>query len=129
MVTVKPTFLVDTGVWVLESTGWASVDPTDGGPPASMLSSPTPTPTPTPNPTPMLSTSGSSFGNNGDASYTIYAYVTFVIPYYRSRNISFATFSSSKSWYIIKGTSLLPRSSKENQSRYSPNLRYNPLYI
>lgn len=69
MVTVKPTFLVDTGVWVLESTGWASVDPTDGGPLASMLSSPTPTP----NPTPMLSTSGSSFGNNGDASYTIYA--------------------------------------------------------
>lgn len=92
MVTVKPTFLVDTGVWVLESTGWASVDPTDGGPPASMLSSPTPTPTPTPNPTPMLSTSGSSFGNNGDASYTIYVYVTFVIPYYRSRNIYFRDF-------------------------------------
>lgn len=60
------TFFVDTGVWTVR-TGCASIDPTEGGPPASMLSSPTPSPNP--------STSCSSFGVI-DASYTIYVITT-----------------------------------------------------
>lgn len=65
MARVEPTFLDETGVWMLESTGWASAEPTDGG--ASKLSSHTPKPIPMPRP------SDSSFGKYGDASYyTIY---------------------------------------------------------